>query len=66
MEQSAFDCPRCRTQVMASRKTTNHVLHLLLTMFTCGAWVIVWFLASLRCGGWRCTRCGESVGHWWD
>lgn len=25
---------------------TNHVLHLLMTLFTCGFWVIVWFILA--------------------
>jgi hypothetical protein len=26
--------------------TTNHVLHLLLTLFTCGAWGLVWIIVA--------------------
>lgn len=26
---------------------TNHILHLLLSLITCGFWIIIWFLISL-------------------
>jgi len=39
----------------------NHVLHLLLTILTAGLWSIVWLLASIRIGGWRCEHCGSRV-----
>lgn len=35
------------TQTTYSPKRTNHVLHLLLTMGTCGAWGFVWIAVAL-------------------
>ena len=54
-------CKTCGRQVMIRRKGTNHILHLLLTIFTAGLWIIVWILVSIKIGGWRCTSCGRRV-----
>lgn len=51
-------CEKCHRQVMLRRPGANHVLHLILTLVTCGIWSIVWILSSVRIGGWRCTICG--------
>jgi len=54
-------CRGCNRQMMIRRKGTNHVLHLLLTLVTFGIWIIVWILASIKLGGWRCVQCGMGV-----
>lgn len=54
-------CRGCNRQVLLRRKGTNHVLHLLLTVFTAGLWLIVWVIASIKIGGWRCSLCGLKV-----
>lgn len=54
-------CKCCQKQVLAIRPGTNHVLHLLLSLVTMGFWVIIWFLASIKFGGWRCSQCGLGV-----
>ena len=56
-EKSGF-CKSCDKQVMVRRKGTNHILHLLLTVFTAGIWLPIWLLSCFRFGGWRCTQCG--------
>lgn len=33
--------------VVVIGKPVNHILHLLITMFTCGAWAIVWIILAL-------------------
>lgn len=61
-DQSATGlCPNCKKRVLVQRKGTNHVLHLLLTIVTLGWWLIVWILASVKIGGWRCSQCGTKV-----
>jgi hypothetical protein len=30
-------------------------------MFTCGFWLFIWPLLSIRFGGWRCGVCGTVV-----
>jgi len=53
-------CEACNKQVMVRRKGTNHILHLILSVLTAGIWIIVWILASIKFGGWRCTQCGST------
>lgn len=36
--------------VMVSGKPVNHVLHLLLSVFTCGAWAFVWIYLAVTGG----------------
>jgi len=57
-DQTTKWCPICRRQTLWARRRPNHVLHLLLTLTTCGLWLIIWFLLSIRFGGWRCQTCG--------
>lgn len=45
---------------MVQRPGANHILHLLLTFFTCGFWLLVWLGQSVRMGGWRCPWCGTN------
>jgi hypothetical protein len=58
-EKKGGFCKSCEKQVVVFRKGTNHILHLLLTLFTFGLWLIVWFGSSVKFGGWRCTQCGS-------
>ena len=66
IQEKSGMCKACGRQVMVRRKGTNHVLHLILTLCTFGFWAIIWILASVKIGGWRCTQCGSpnvaSVG----
>jgi hypothetical protein len=57
-EQATGFCKSCNKQSLLQREKTNHILHFLLTLFTCGAWVVVWALLSIKIGGWRCAVCG--------
>ena len=34
-------------QIVNPGTTVNHVLHLLITLFTCGLWVVVWIVLAL-------------------
>ena len=60
-------CYECQRRVRTSRRATNHVLHLLLSIMTLGLWLIVWSLASVKIGGWECAVCGskEVKTKWW-
>jgi hypothetical protein len=60
VEQSQKFCKTCKAKRMVQRKGTNHILHLLLSVVTCGAWIVVWLLACVRIGGWRCSQCGAK------
>jgi len=60
-EQTQKFCPNCQRNVVAQRPKTNHILHFLITVFTCGAWVVVWILVSIKFGGWRCAFYGNTA-----
>jgi hypothetical protein len=66
MKQSSKFCKDCDKQVLATRNGVNHVLHLILSIFTVGFWVIIWVLLIIRDlivpGDWRCQVCGRGVG----
>lgn len=56
-------CYSCEKDVILRRKSTNHILHLLLSIITGGFWLIIWFLLSMKIGGWRCMVCGgKNIG----
>ncbi len=52
-------CGVCASQRKVERQGPNHILHLLLTVFTGGLWVIFWILLSIQPGAWRCSQCGS-------
>lgn len=54
-------CKACNKNVLAVRKGTNHVLHLIMSIVTCGVWIIIWILSAIKIGGWRCPSCGSRV-----
>lgn len=54
-------CKACNKNVLARRRSPNHILHLILTLITAGIWIIVWLGVSIQFGGWRCTQCGAKV-----
>ena len=53
-------CKQCKQIRPVMRPGTNHILHLILSIVTAGIWVIVWILAAVKIGGWRCESCGGS------
>ena len=61
LEQIPRYCPTCRKQVIAIRAGTNHMVHLLLTLLTGGIWLIIWLLAAIKIGGWKCMHCGRKL-----
>lgn len=61
VQEATGFCKTCNRQVMIRRKGTNHILHLILTIFTAGFWLLIWILSSIKIGGWRCTICGRAV-----
>lgn len=54
-------CKNCNKKVLARRQSTNHILQLLLCLFTAGLWLPIWILHSIRIGGWRCIYCGSKI-----
>jgi len=60
LEYKSGFCKKCNQNRKVERPGTNHILHLLLTIFTAGFWLIIWILSSIRFGGWRCGACGST------
>lgn len=51
-------CETCgRVKVVC--KTPNHILHLFLTIFTGGLWLIIWFILIDISKQYRCDKCGS-------
>lgn len=61
IKESTAMCPRCQRQVLARRNAPSHLFHFVMTLLTLGVWLIVWLLASLGGGVWRCSVCGTKV-----
>lgn len=56
-------CEVCQTTRRFERPGINHILHLLITIFTCGWWGVVWvFLAIFGGGKAHCIACGNPKG----
>jgi cytochrome c biogenesis protein CcdA len=55
-------CEEEIAMVLAERQTPNHVLHLLLSIFTAGFWIPVWIVVAIfTSGAYRCPRCGAKT-----
>lgn len=55
-------CEEDVAMVLAEKQTPNHVLHLLLAIFSAGLWIPVWVLVTLFASGpYRCPRCGAKT-----
>lgn len=61
-EKSSAFCDNCGKQVSIERQTPNHILHLLLSVITCGLWLLVWMSQSAEKQAWRCAACGKELG----
>ena len=56
-------CRLCRRPTQHLQPSTSHVLHLLLSIFTLGIWVIVWILAAVANSSQKtCSVCGRVAG----
>ena len=53
-------CPNCRGVRLGRREMPNHVLHFLITVFTCGLWIFAWGFEILRAYSrpYLCSVCG--------
>lgn len=57
-DESGKFCTNCQKHVIVKRKATNHILHFLICVFTCGFWAIGWAWLAVKFGGWHCSICG--------
>jgi hypothetical protein len=60
MKETGLHCAACGKQTLHRQETPNHILHFLITFFTCGLWAIVWLVDSGKQRPWRCTFCGTA------
>lgn len=62
IQQASFFCPVCQQQRLFTRQeSVNHILHLLVTLFSCGLWAIVWFFVTVSHNPrFHCAQCGHS------
>jgi hypothetical protein len=61
VSQASRWCASCGGSVLATRQGPNHLLHLVLTLFTCFMWAPFWAMVALTPRAWRCSRCGRKV-----
>ncbi|MBX3119698.1 MAG: hypothetical protein KF784_11580 [Fimbriimonadaceae bacterium] len=63
MKTSSAKCPVCDKVVSANKAQANHLVHAIVTLFSFGAWIIVWIFASINAANspWRCQYCGTVV-----
>lgn len=63
MKSSTGYCIHCKKQMLIHKSGVNHILHLILTLVTFGAWAVVWiFLWFVNLFNlWRCSSCGTKV-----
>jgi len=59
-QASRKHCAVCEEMRKVTRPGCNHILHFLLSIFTCGLWIIVWIGSAVQIGGWRCDTCGSK------
>lgn len=55
-------CRGCGRKVLAIQQGIgcgDHVVHIVMTLITCGLWAPVWAYATRE--RWVCSRCGGSV-----
>jgi len=61
--QVMMDCSNCGKSTMHVQPSTSHVLHLLLSLITFGAWIVVWLIiAANNKSQATCIVCGQQVG----
>jgi hypothetical protein len=60
VKQKSAWCPTCQQQRLFTAPKPSHALHLILTIFTAGIWLIVWLLIGGKTGPYRCTVCGTK------
>lgn len=57
-----LDCKQCGRKTVHERsEKVNHILHFLLTFFTCGLWGIVWAILGIDSARspYQCSQCGS-------
>lgn len=56
-------CDNCGKETLHVQPSTSHLLHLVLSVITFGAWLIVWIIIALNNKNQgHCVECGREVG----
>ncbi len=57
-------CSYCQRNVRGEKPSANHILHLVLTILSCGGWLVIWLLMILNAGCYKhqCPYCGSTCG----
>ena len=58
MEHKRKFCKTCGKNVKREAKGTSHILHLILSIFSCGIWMPIWILCAMS-ATWTCSECGS-------
>lgn len=59
IEKNYGYCKKCHKRVEIYRKGCAHIVQAILSLLTCGLWLIVWLGSAIRFGGWKCVECGS-------
>jgi len=62
IDQKIQFCKHCEGKKVTIRNSINHLLHLLLSVFSAGLWLPVWLFISVIRPHFKCTTCGNDVG----
>jgi hypothetical protein len=63
IEQKQDYCAACGTNTLFQRSTPHHLIHVLVTVFSCGLWLIPWMIfAWVHDSAYRCQTCGGEPG----
>jgi hypothetical protein len=66
-EESGGFCEQCNQPRLFRREVPNHILHILIAIFTGGLWVPIWILmAVFSSAPRRCTTCGCQPPPAWE
>jgi hypothetical protein len=61
LSQAQLYCQTCQRWVLSQRPAPNHLIHAIVTLFTCFVWGIVWLFAALNTKPYRCPHCGGTA-----
>ena len=62
MKINRLYCHKCNKYTKCSSEGSSHLLHLFLSAFTFGIWLIIWpFVSSSSNQKWNCDVCGTSI-----
>ena len=64
IEQKQRYCETCASWKLFQRTTVNHLIHGIVTLFTCLVWFIPWMLIyAFHDDRYRCQACGSYPGY---